>query len=510
MRWLAIPLLAVPAALLAACGDAPSERPQASREQLMDPQACRSCHEQHYAEWAQSMHAYASKDPVFLAQNRQAQEETNGELGDFCIQCHAPMAVRTGASRDGLNLEELPEALSGVTCYFCHASGEVSGAHNNAIELASDGVLRAGLREPASSSFHASGYSELLAGARAESSALCGACHDLVTPAEPLGHALEVERTFAEWSDSLFSPEHAARPEAALSCSACHMPGVERAAIAPGGPPRVRHLHLFPGVDVALTPFPTTGDATIDDAAANERAVRELLDTSLRVEVCVQRLPGAAFAIEVTLDNVNAGHSFPSGSSHNRDLWLEVRAFDREERALYESGVSYGEGSEQGDSDLWLLRDRLLDDAGAPTHALWKAAAIERFAIPASATSDRRDPGFYRNHRVRRFPAPLDASIAGEPARVSVTARLRPVGLAALDELVGAGYLSPSVKERLPTHDLIPNRHLADDEQLSSLAEVTFEWSQSVRDSGRFDAWLDATTPFVKDCLGMPSLRGPR
>jgi hypothetical protein len=111
---------------------------------------------------------------------------------------------------------------------------------------------------------------------------------------------------------------------------------------------------------------------------------------------------------------------------------------------------------------------------------------------------------------VRRFPALLDASIAGEPARVSVLARLRPVGLAALDELVDAGYLSPEVKERLPTHELIPNRHLAQDERLSSLAEVTFEWSESVRDSGRFDAWLDATSPFVKDCVGMPSQRGPR
>ena len=93
----------------------------------MDPQTCRSCHEQHYADWAQSVHAYAAKDPVFLAQNRQGQEETNGELGDFCIRCHAPMAVQTGASRDGLNLEELPEPLSGVTCYFCHSAASVTG-----------------------------------------------------------------------------------------------------------------------------------------------------------------------------------------------------------------------------------------------------------------------------------------------------------------------------------------------------------------------------------------------
>ena len=42
------------------------------------------------------MHAYAAEDPVFLAMNQRGQRETNGELGDFCVQCHAPVAVHVG------------------------------------------------------------------------------------------------------------------------------------------------------------------------------------------------------------------------------------------------------------------------------------------------------------------------------------------------------------------------------------------------------------------------------
>ena len=497
------------AAWLGGCADEPAPA-KATLEQLMDPTTCRSCHEQTYAEWAQSMHAYAAKDPVFIAQNRKAQAETNGELGDFCIRCHAPLATQTGMSQDGLNLDELPDALSGVTCYVCHSVAEVSGTHNNALVLAEDGVLRGGVRRPVANSFHDSAYSPLLDGTSPEASALCGACHDLVTPEAPLGHGLELERTFAEWSESLFAPAQAERADSALGCSACHMPVVERAPVAPGAPPRPRHQHLSAAVDVALTAFPATGDPAIDEASANERAVQELLDGTLRVDVCVQRLPGPGFAVEVTLDNVNAGHSFPSGSTHNRDLWIELIAFDAEGSVLYESGARYGEAASDADADLWSLKDRLLDEDGQPTHALWRAASIERRALPAAVTSDLTDPRFYRNHQLRRFPLAPDAAISGEPARVTVRARLRPVPLAALDELIAEGYLAASVKKRVPTFDLLPNRHLAADANLGQLAEVTFEWSEVARSSGRVDAWRDATTPFVKDCLGMPSKRGPR
>ena len=98
-----------------------------SREELMDPENCVECHETHVEEWKGSMHAYASEDPLFLAMNARGQRETNGELGDFCVQCHAPMAVREGATTDGLNLDEVDDVLKGVGCYFCHNTEDVHG-----------------------------------------------------------------------------------------------------------------------------------------------------------------------------------------------------------------------------------------------------------------------------------------------------------------------------------------------------------------------------------------------
>src|SRR5687768_1766164 len=74
--------------------------PALTRAQLLDPASCKSCHPKHYREWRSSMHAYAADDPVFLAMNKRGQRETEGALGDFCVGCHAPMAVREGETSD--------------------------------------------------------------------------------------------------------------------------------------------------------------------------------------------------------------------------------------------------------------------------------------------------------------------------------------------------------------------------------------------------------------------------
>src|SRR5690606_37124364 len=99
--------------------------------------------------------------PVFLAMNRLGQEQTGGELGDFCVRCHAPVAHRLGLTHDGLNLSELPAAVRGVTCYACHTVDGVERLHNNGLTVADDEVMRGGLRAPAANPAHPSAYSEL-------------------------------------------------------------------------------------------------------------------------------------------------------------------------------------------------------------------------------------------------------------------------------------------------------------------------------------------------------------
>ena len=41
------------------------------------------------------MHAYSTKDPVFRAMNARGSADGRGAR-DFCVQCHAPVALRGG------------------------------------------------------------------------------------------------------------------------------------------------------------------------------------------------------------------------------------------------------------------------------------------------------------------------------------------------------------------------------------------------------------------------------
>src|SRR5437773_4825089 len=115
---------------------------------MLDPQTCKACHADHFREWSGSMHAYASEDPVFLAMNQRGQRETNGALGAFCVNCHAPMAVREGATKDGLNLASLSPSLKGVTCFFCHTVDAVQGTHDAQLHLSDEPIMRGAFADP--------------------------------------------------------------------------------------------------------------------------------------------------------------------------------------------------------------------------------------------------------------------------------------------------------------------------------------------------------------------------
>jgi Cytochrome c554 and c-prime len=510
-RWL--PALALGA--LCGCG-ANSEplrpEPLRSPEALRDPATCRECHADHYREWAGSMHAYAARDPVFLAMNRRGQAETSGQLGDFCVKCHAPMAVRTGATADGLNLEQLPDSVQGVTCYFCHAAVAVDGTHNNPVRLADDAIMRGGIANPVANVAHASERSALLSGTDPQSASVCGSCHDILTASPPAPAAVELERTYAEWQSSLFAPEHAPNASGVVTCNGCHMrPGKRAPAAAVAGlalPLRTLHEHQFPGVDTALVPFPNTGDTALDQSIAVEQnsMVQTLLDTTLRVDVCVQSLPSGAALIEITLDNLNAGHHWPSGASQDRQAWVEVKAYANGElEPIYQSGVVPAGGSvnDLQDPDLWLFRDLATDQNGAPAHMFWDVAAVTTGTIPGPVTNNPSDPSYYLTHAIRKFPRTSGMNIPAIPERVSVRVRITPIGRDVLDDLVQTGHLDPALRDRMPTLDLVPNRHLAAVPGLSALGEVTFEWSAATRDSGRFNAFMDTTVRPPKDCIGM-------
>jgi hypothetical protein len=434
-RWPALLALA-----LLGCADDPTGdgAPVLTRQELLDPETCRGCHPQHYREWASSMHAYAARDPVFIAMNERGQRETGGELGDFCVNCHAPMAVREGMTSDGLNLEDVPEHLQGVTCYFCHNAASVGDPFNADIELAGDTVMRGGLANPAPTNAHGSAYSSLHDRNHRDSSALCGACHDIVTP-----NGVRLERTFAEYKASVFGTSD----QSFETCGGCHMDvrGTARddghRDVAPQ-----RHQHLWAGVDVAITDFP--------DREAQRAAVECQLALSARI-ASIEHDGFGQFLVRFETD---AGHSQPSGAAQDRRLWLEFIAYGEDGSVLFSSGdIADDELEEKPEDDvdhdrnLVLFRDRIYDAHGDPVHMFWEAAPSEehpegyRSSLLPAATEAMPAHALEARYVVPSFE---------RVARVTARLRIRPIGMDVLQDLVASGDLDEDLLRQMPTFTL--------------------------------------------------------
>jgi hypothetical protein len=370
-----------------------------------DPTLCRACHSSHYAEWSLGMHAYAGDDPVFRAMNARGQRETQGALGDFCVRCHAPVALARGATTDGTNLAGMPAALRGVTCVVCHTADAPDGS---SLDFTDDGVMRGPIADPVGSPAHPSMYSVFHDRTHVEAASLCGACHAVTN-----GHGLEVERTIDEWRTTSYAETATLR-----TCGRCHMAEtIAPAADIPAAPQRPVHDHSMPGLDL--------GAATSAQAAL----VQATLDPALQARLCV--VPGDAGAdVSVTIENALIGHDWPSGATQDRRAWIEIVAYDGG-AVVATSGVVPDDqpvNSDAGAPPLVLGQD-LFDDGGQPTLFMWNAASGTPLLLAPGTAGPTGTTQTVTLH------------VAANVDRVTTRVRVRPMDLDVLGALVASGDL---------------------------------------------------------------------
>jgi hypothetical protein len=356
--------------------------------------------------------------------------------------------------------------LKGVTCFFCHSVDEVQGTHDDPLHLAADGVLRAEFADPEPNTAHASSYSSLHDRGQLESAGLCGSCHDIVN-----GHGVDLERTFAEWQESVFS-----KAPGGSTCGQCHMDqsaALQPAASSPGAPLRRTHAHSLPGVDLATTDFP--------EADSQKTLVQTALDTTLQSALCVQGV-GSAQTLLVVLDNVAAGHAFPSGATQDRRAWVEINVF-RAGELIYQSGGATADGSTPSDADLWLLRDCISDATQQPVRMFWEAAQSLPNLLPGQLTFDQTDRRFYQTHVFKRYPQ--TGALSGAPDRVTLQVHLAAVAPEVIADLIGTGDLDASFQGKIP----------------SLLVGAPLEWTQAAVS----EHFTDQGVPV--DCVSQGGLR---
>jgi hypothetical protein len=313
--------------------------------------------------------------------------------------------------------------------------------------LANDTTLRGPFDDAIETPAHDTAYSRHFDPTRPESAALCGSCHDVTLTQDLNGHQVRLERTYAEWQTTLFARPYS---QGGVGCNACHMPYSPRrtrGAEIDAAPERRSARHDFEGVDLALDDFP--------NRERQELLVERFLASTLLAEICVSETG----AIEVTLENAGSGHNWPSGASHDREAWLEVRAFAAgEQEPLFETVAPEHEND---DAERVVLRDFVVDEEGDPAHMFWDVAELaESTTLPGVATRDPLDPLYHRERRVWTFN---QEAVSLQPIeRVTLTVRIRPIGLAVLDDLVDSDHLDRAFLAAMPVLDVLPNRCYSD------------------------------------------------
>ncbi|GAA4437292.1 multiheme c-type cytochrome [Bremerella cremea] len=337
---------------------------------------CQACHPKQYDEWSRSMHAYAQHSPVFEAFNLTLMERTNGTQGTFCTRCHTPVGTALGENGNRRNVHRSRISMEGVTCVTCHrrnakhykSSGRVGIEPGKMLDTCMYGPFDDASASQAMGAHPSAGQEYL------KSSQFCGECHDVTNP-----QGVRLEEAFSEWQNSPAAKQ-------GITCQQCHMGPVQgvpfkdcerplgRAAVVPGVPEDqlpLRRLsdHTFAGPDYSLLPdteFPHRLDwmyevdyrdfdsltpyqkETLTELrkqnryhlrlAAEKRY--EVLSKAADLHVQAPQLarPGQKVHVNVEVESLMSGHSFPTGFTAERQAWVSTIVRDQQGRVVFKSG----------------------------------------------------------------------------------------------------------------------------------------------------------------------------
>jgi len=330
---------------------------------------CADCHEEHVNEWSSSMHAYTMHNPVFFSYKEQNKDIHPGTGEKFCMQCHNPVSFLSDVDLSMYNNPEdfqnsnIDQVLKeGITCDVCHTKTGLSESVHAIGNMSANALYKmypnqnlkfGSLQSPQQNEYHQSFYLPTF-----ESSQSCLPCHDLVI------NNIEAEVTFTEWNRipgfSMFG---------GVSCQDCHMP------IKDNG----YHDHRFIGVDLDLS-IPFNDNPSYND-------VQQLLSTSatlefniLNEELLTEIIAGDTLYVPLSIESQTA-HNFPSGTSFNREAWVEI-SVSNGDSLIYSSGmINNYEDLDYTDNQLLVFKSYLYDQNNEITHNVTEVDSMVNLSL---------------------------------------------------------------------------------------------------------------------------------
>ena len=330
---------------------------------------CVDCHQEHVDEWSESMHAYTMNSPLFFSYKEENKNIHPSTGEKFCMQCHNPVSYLSGTdlsmynSPNALQSADISQVLKeGITCDVCHTKTGLSETVHGAGNMSANAIYKmypnsnikfGSIQNPVQNDYHQSYYLPTY-----QSSQFCLPCHDLVI------NNIEAEVTFTEWNRipgfSMFG---------GVSCQNCHMPLKDDGT----------HDHRFVGVDLDLA-IPINENPSYGD-------VEELLSTSANInfnilgELLTNSISASdTLTIPLSVTSETA-HNFPSGTSFNREAWVEIQVLNNE-NLIFSSGlVNNSQSLDYSDENLLFFTSFLYDENNNLTNNVTQVDSMANYSL---------------------------------------------------------------------------------------------------------------------------------
>jgi tetratricopeptide (TPR) repeat protein len=380
--------------------DKPFLPSQASTDtgQFIDPKSfptaeyCGHCHQQVYAEWRQTAHANAFRNPWYVKNVNLLINERGIEYSRHCEGCHNPIALTSGALTKGSPIKRKAFDDDGITCSTCHSIQKVNKVGTGSYVIGVPAVLVDADGKPISGPVadkdiltHLDRHAQAVMKDFYRTSEFCAACHKAALPRE-LNH-YKWQRAFAvydEWQQASFSKQSPLPfyvKDQVSRCQDCHMPSEPITMRDYGSQSDKIATHRWVGANTLMAKY-YGYDQQLEKTMAFLRnkvlnvdifgiernghaIIAPLGNTAFTVE------PGDSVTVTVVVQNKGAAHSLVPEQRDFYESWVEFEAKDASGRELMHSGGLAPDGTLDPSAHSFTNRLISVDNKLNDLHQVW-------------------------------------------------------------------------------------------------------------------------------------------
>lgn len=385
-------------------------------EMFVSAKRCGVCHTDAHAQWRQSAHGNAFREPFYQKNVKDLQTQKGIEFTRHCESCHNPAALFSGALTKNSHVKR-PFDDDGVSCIACHsiqaATGRGIGGYvmgEPALLVKEDGTrLLAGVSDQQILDDIPS-HRRAMMRPLLKTPEFCGACHKSQVPRELNDYKfLRAFMVADELQQSSFSKEspHPFYVRDKETCNSCHMKREPAPLFDVSAKKGTLVSHRWATANTAIPTYYKWPDQL---SAVNKFLENDAL--GIDIFAIRRQSPGAAeefiapvnrsnfkitggdrLTAEVVITNKNIGHSFPPELRDFYEAYVEFIVSNDAGKALYRSGFIKPDGYLDEAAHNYKTYLVKADGTYNDKHHIWRTRA---FAQNNQINSGRSDVARYQ------------------------------------------------------------------------------------------------------------------